>query len=68
MNQRFLRVLAVIAVVQFFVTRQAAGRAIEEGRAERMWMLFPLNVLLNAAMWTLVITAIGRGIRLIRRT
>jgi hypothetical protein len=67
MNRRFLRVIAVIAVVQFIVTRQAAGRVIEEGRAERMWMLYPFNVLLNAAMWTLFIAAVGRGFRLMRR-
>jgi TRAP-type mannitol/chloroaromatic compound transport system permease small subunit len=63
----FLKVLAVTVVLQFIVTRKAAGNVIEEGRAERMWMLFPVNVLLNAAMWTLLITAVGRGIRAVRR-
>lgn len=63
----FFRVLAVTVLLQFFVTRKAAGNVIEEGRAERMWMLFPVNVLLNAAMWTLLITVVGRGVRAVRR-
>jgi hypothetical protein len=67
MRRRFLRTLAIVAVLQFFVTRQAAGNAIEEGRAERMWLLFPLNCVINAAMWTLVLTAIGGTMRLLRR-
>ncbi len=63
----FLRVLAVTVVLQFLVTRKAAGNVIEEGKAERLWMLFPVNVLLNAAAWTLVVTVIGRGVRAVRR-
>ena len=63
----YLRVLAVTVVLQFLVTRKAAGNVIEEGRAERMWMLFPVNVLLNAAAWTLVVTAIGKAVRAVRR-
>ncbi len=66
-NKRFLRVLAVTAALQFVVTRKAAGSAIEEGRAERMWMLYPFNVLLNAAMWTLALAVIGRGVSALRR-
>ena len=41
-----------------------AGQALEEGRAERMWMMYPVNVVMNALAWTLVFGAIGR----IRRT
>ncbi|MBI5288370.1 MAG: hypothetical protein HY873_05315 [Chloroflexi bacterium] len=67
MRTRFLRVLAVVAVVQFVITRQAAGRAIEEGRAERLWMLYPLNVVLNAAAWTLMLSAGAGALRLLRR-
>ena len=67
MNKRFLRVLAVTAALQFVVTRKAAGHAIEEGRAERMWMLYPFNVLLNAAMWTLALAVIGRSVSALRR-
>lgn len=63
----FLRVLAVTVVLQFLVTRKAAGNVIEEGKAERLWMLFPVNVLLNAAAWTLVVTVIGKAVRAVRR-
>jgi hypothetical protein len=63
----FLRTLAAIAIMQFFVTRSMAGRAIEEGRAERMWMLYPVNVLMNALAWTLLISASGRVLRIVRR-
>lgn len=63
----FLRVLAVTVVLQFLVTRKAAGNVIEEGRAERMWMLFPVNVFLNAMAWTLVVTVIGKAVRAVRR-
>jgi hypothetical protein len=58
----------VIALVQFFVTRQAAGRVVEEGRAERMWMLYPFNVLINAAVWTLAFTLLAGVARIIRRS
>ena len=67
MKRRFLRTLMVIALVQFFVTRQAAGRVVEEGRAERMWMLYPFNVLINAAVWTLVFTLFAALSRTLRR-
>jgi hypothetical protein len=66
MGRLFLKVLAVVAVVQFVVTRQAAGNVIEEGRAERMWLLYPLNVAINAALWTLLIagaTGLARRVR-----
>lgn len=63
----FLRVLAVVALVQFVITRQAAGNVIEEGRAERMWLLYPLNVVLNAALWTLLIAGAAGAARRLRR-
>lgn len=67
MKQRFLRSLLIIAVVQFFLTRQAAGRAVEEGRAERMWMLYPLNVALNALAWTLILTGFSAALNALTR-
>lgn len=67
MRQRFLRTLAIIAFVQFFVTRHAAGNAVEEGRAERMWVLYPFNVLINAAIWTLALTLFSGISRTVRR-
>ena len=67
MGRLFLKVLAVVAVLQFVITRQAAGNVIEEGRAERMWLLYPLNVAINAAMWTLLIAGIGALVRKVRR-
>ena len=66
MGKTFLRTLAVVAVVQFAITRTMAGRAIEEGHAERMWMMYPLNVVVNAATWTLLFAALSRGRRLFR--
>jgi hypothetical protein len=63
MGKTFLRTLAAVAVVQFVITRTMAGRTIEEGRAEQMWMMYPLNVLVNAAAWTLVLAALSRGRR-----
>jgi hypothetical protein len=56
----------VVAVLQFFVTRMAAGQAIEEGRAERLWMMYPVNVLVNAVAWTLLLSAAGRFLRVFR--
>jgi hypothetical protein len=67
MGRLFFKVLAVIAVLQFVITRQAAGNVIEEGRAERMWLLYPLNVAINAAMWTLLLAGIGAMVRKVRR-
>ena len=60
MRKTFLRTLAVVALVQFAITRTMAGNALEEGRAERMWMLYPINVLMNALAWTLLFAAVGR--------
>jgi len=67
MRRLYFRTLAVIAITQFFITRTMAGRAIEEGQAERMWMMYPLNVALNAAAWTLLFAAAGRALRVARR-
>ena len=67
MRRTFLRTLFVVAVVQFAITRHLAGQAVEEGRAERMWMLYPFNVLLNALAWTLLVSTSARTLRLIRR-
>jgi len=66
MRKTFVRTLAVTAVIQFVITRTLAGQAIEEGRAERMWLMYPLNVLLNAMAWTLVVAAAGRLLRIFR--
>jgi hypothetical protein len=66
MRRTFVRTLAVTAVMQFVVTRSRAGHAIEEGSAERMWMLYPLNVLVNAVAWTLLIAAAARVTRALR--
>lgn len=66
MRTTFLRTLAVVAIVQFVVTRTMAGQALEEGRAERMWMMYPVNVVMNALAWTLVFGAIGRIRRIFR--
>lgn len=60
MRTTFFRALAVVAIVQFVITRTMAGQALEEGRAERMWMMYPLNVVMNAFAWTLVFAAFGR--------
>ena len=66
MRTTFIRTLAVVAIVQFVITRTMAGQALEEGRAERMWMMYPLNVVTNALAWTLVFAAFGRMRRLFR--
>ena len=67
MRKTFLRTLLVIGVVQFAITRHLAGQVVEEGRAERMWMLYPFNVVLNAIAWTLMLTMSARAVRLVRR-
>ena len=67
MRKTFLRTLLVISVVQFAITRHMAGQTVEEGRAERMWMLYPFNVVLNALAWTLLLAASARAVRLVRR-
>ena len=68
MQKTFVRTLAVTAVMQFIVTRVRAGQAIEEGSAERMWMMYPLNVLVNALAWTIAIAAAGRVARAFRHS
>ena len=60
MRTTFFRALAVVAIVQFVITRTMAGRTVEEGHAERMWMMYPLNVVMNAFAWTLVFAAFAR--------
>ena len=66
MRKTFIRTLAVTAALQFVVTRTLAGQTVEEGRAERMWAMYPLNVLLNALAWTLMIAAGARVLRSFR--
>jgi hypothetical protein len=60
MKQMFVRALIINAVFQFVVTRHRAGRAIEEGAAEMMWVRYPASVLLNALLWSLMLTTLGR--------
>ena len=67
MRKTFIRALVVIGALQFVITRHFAGQAIEEGRAERMWMMYPLNVAMNALAWTIMITLTGRVVRGLRR-
>jgi hypothetical protein len=67
MRKTYFRTLAITAIIQFFITRTLAGRTLEEGQAERMWMTYPLNVALNAAAWTLLLVAAGRVARIVRR-
>jgi hypothetical protein len=66
-KRTFLRTLAFSAATQFIVTRARAGRVQEEGQAEMLWMLYPLNVVFNALMWTLVLSAAGGVLRTVRR-
>lgn len=68
MRKTFVRALLVSAAVQFAITRHFAGAVVEEGRAGRMWLLYPLNVVLNALAWTLMLTATGRALHFVRRT
>ena len=67
MRKTFMRSLMVTAVLQFIITRQRAGQVIEEGAAEALWLRYPFAVLLNALIWTLMFSLIGRGTRLLRR-
>ena len=67
MRKTFARSLLITAVLQFAVTRYLAGQTVEEGRAERMWMLYPFNVLMNALAWTVMIGTAGRILRILRR-
>lgn len=68
MRKTFIRTLAITAVLQFVITRTLAGQTVEEGRAERMWMMYPLNVFLNTCAWTLLFAVGGRTLRVFRRT
>jgi hypothetical protein len=67
MGRIFVRALVLNALIQFVVTRQRAGRAIEEGAAEMMWMRYPASVLANALAWTLMLSLVGGTLRLLRR-
>ncbi|HEY7801488.1 MAG TPA: hypothetical protein VIE40_02325 [Dehalococcoidia bacterium] len=67
MRKTFLRALVITAAIQFAITRHFAGTVVEEGRAERMWAMYPLNVVMNALAWTLMLTAAGRAVRAVRR-
>jgi hypothetical protein len=66
MRKTFIRSLVISAALQFAVTRARAGRVQEEGAAETLWMLYPFNVLLNALMWTLLISTFGGFVRLLK--
>ena len=67
MTTTFIRVLAIGAILQFFVTRRRAGNAIFEGEAEALWLRYPFVVVLQALTWTLLLMAIGAGVRRLRR-
>ena len=66
MRKTFIRVLIVNAVVQFVITRQRAGNVLEEGAAEALWVRYPLMVLLNSLLWTLMLSGIGRVLGVFR--
>ena len=66
MRTTFVRALAVTAILQFVMTRRVAGNVIEEGRAERLWMMYPVNVVANAMAWTLLFAGLGRAWRILR--
>ena len=68
MRKRFLRSLLITAVLQFVITRARAGRAIEEGAAEQLWLRYPFVVLANALVWTLLGSAGGLLLRPLRRS
>ena len=67
MRKTFVRTLIITAAFQFVITRRMAGHVIEEGRAERMWMMYPVNVVMNALAWTLLFAGIGRITGMFRR-
>ena len=67
MTRTFTRALVINAVVQFIVTRRRAGNVIEEGAAEALWVRYPFTVLLNALLWTLMLSALGRVVSVFRR-
>jgi len=66
MSKTFLRLLIVNAILQFITTRTRAGRAEEEGAAEAMWLRYPIAVVVNALIWTLMISTLGRVLRPLR--
>ncbi len=66
MSKTFLRLLIVNAVLQFITTRVRAGRVEEEGAAEAMWLRYPITVVINALIWTLRISTVGRLLRPLR--
>lgn len=66
MSKTFLRLLIVNAVLQFITTRVRAGRVEEEGAAEAMWLRYPITVVVNALIWTLMISTVGRLLRPLR--
>lgn len=66
MSKTFLRLLIVNAILQFITTRTRAGRAEEEGAAEAMWLRYPIAVVVNALIWTLTISTLGRVLRPLR--
>jgi hypothetical protein len=68
MTQTFARALVINAVVQFIVTRQRAGNVVEEGAAEAMWVHYPFTVLLNALLWTVMLSTLGRVASVLRRS
>jgi hypothetical protein len=53
-------------VLQFITTRMRAGRAEQEGAAEAMWMRYPATVVINALIWTLMVSTIARLVRPMR--
>jgi hypothetical protein len=57
----------VNAVLQFWTTRLRAGRAEYEGEAQEMWLRYPFTVIVNAMVWTLMISTVGRFLRPLRR-
>jgi hypothetical protein len=67
MKRRFVRTLLVTALLQFFITRQRAGRTLEEGAAEMLWLRYPSAVLANALAWTLMLSLFGATLSFFRR-
>jgi hypothetical protein len=66
MGKLFLRLLIVNAVLQFVTTRMRAGRVQDEGAAEALWAAYPVRVIVNAFVWSLMISTIGRLLRPLR--
>ena len=66
MRKILILTLLTSAILQFILTRYRAGEAIEEGAAERMWLRYPLNVVVNAVLWTAIAASIRGGTRAIR--